>query len=184
MLNLSQTVVDNLSPEGRLEVAAHALSAADATIRDLAEQLLGSKVLLRATNAALRSSQAHVDQLLEQVKEQATTIRGLNADLIRAKGVTVLQQDTIDRKAQEIRDIHQAIGTSSARCLAKGYHQAIDLLTENRMWDILVGTAWSAEIDDDILAGRKVRAIKRVRAQTGFTLLLCKNLVEERAQCL
>ena len=106
MLNLSQTVVDNLSQDGQLEVAKHALNAAQATIRDLAEQLVGAKVLMRAEDAALRVSQSHVDQLLAQVKEQAADIRVLREALADTDRIIASKSRTVQRQVAALQKLN------------------------------------------------------------------------------
>ena len=183
MLNLSQTVVDNLSPDGQLEVARHALNAAQATIRDLAEQLVGAKVLMRAEDAALRVSQSHVDQLLAQVKEQAADIKSLRRALADTDSILASKARTIQRQAAQLDKLQ--VETTKAQSAARGHDQMIDLLAgSHRVWDAMVGTHWSAEVDDDILAGQTVAAIKRIKSETGFSVSVCRALIQKRAEYL
>ena len=183
MLNLSQDIVDNLSPEGRLEVAAHALGAADATIHDLAEQLTGAKVLLRATKAALRVSQAHVDQLLGQVKEQATTIRRLHDTLGVKDQIVAGKLRTIEIQAHQLDKLQME--TTQAQCAARGRFQMINMLVLDAMWEPMLGDH-AAEIDYYIRQGDEclATAIRQLRATTGYNLVLCRTLVEKRAKYL
>jgi septal ring factor EnvC (AmiA/AmiB activator) len=183
MLNLSQAVVDNLSLEGRLEVAAHALNAANATVRDLAEQLVGAKVLLRATSAALSTSRGLVDQLMIQVKEQAADVRTLRRALADTDRIIASKARTIEHQAAQLDKLQ--VETAQAQCAVRGYPQMVDMLVLNQMWAPLLGDR-AAEIDQLIRQGGRsiLPAIKQVRSCTGFTLVLCRVLVKKRAEYL
>jgi hypothetical protein len=183
MLNISQEAADNLSPDAQVAVAGFALNAANATIQDLADQLAGARVLLRAKQAALRVADGQVSQLVRQVKEQAATIRLLKRTVCSKNAVAADQKHKIEIQGHQLDKLMAE--SAVAQAAIRGYPLMVNMLVLDAMWEPLLGDH-AAEIDMHIRNGGEelITAIRQIRAATGFNTLLCKDLVQMRAEYL